>query len=264
MPGDPSDELISNRWRELAEFAEVLIRRSGTQEEFATKPGSALAGDDRALGGYHLSTAYRMCLTASIDHLHALTTLIVDQEILHLAAPASLARGTLETAATAFWLINPKSRDERITRTLRWWSKNATDSDRATANLKSVGGQPAATVIAKLAAVATARGLDGKQATKGMTSTEVVTYAQDNATSKDGDKIPVLFPWQLCSGFAHGRPLAYMGSLNQEPLPTADPTVQNVRLTNDLSRALYPALTGLHLIESGLRAHRGRAQGGSS
>jgi hypothetical protein len=40
------------------------------------------------------------------------------------APTGSLARVAIENGAKAFWLIHPKSRDERIMHTLQWWAKN--------------------------------------------------------------------------------------------------------------------------------------------
>src|SRR5215210_2469033 len=39
------------------------------------------------------------------------------------------------------------------------------------------------------------------------------------------------FTWQLCPGFAHGRPWASLGFLEREELPTDDPDVLHARMT---------------------------------
>jgi hypothetical protein len=78
----------------------------------------AMAGDDACLGSYQMTSAFRTCLNAAADHLHTVTSLVVEHRQLNLAATGSLARGAIENGATAFWLLHPKSRDERIMHTL--------------------------------------------------------------------------------------------------------------------------------------------------
>jgi hypothetical protein len=69
---------------------------------------ASLTVHELRLGVYHITSAFRTCLNAAADHLHAVTRLVVEHRQLNLAATGSLARG-----ATAFWVIHPKSRDER-------------------------------------------------------------------------------------------------------------------------------------------------------
>ena len=38
-----------------------------------------MAGDDACLGGRHITSAFRTCLNAAADHLHAVTSLVVEQ-----------------------------------------------------------------------------------------------------------------------------------------------------------------------------------------
>ncbi len=253
-----SDEQIIGKWQVISGLAQRLRERVDTDGEFETPPGCAMAGDDSHLGGFQITTAFRMCLMAAVDHLHALTSLVVELERLHLAAPASLARGAIENGATAFWLIHPKSRDARITQTLRWYAKNARDQQRAVGGL-GIGGAPEVEVIGRLERVASDRQLNVRAATKGYTSTEVVEYAEKHATTMDGGPlIHLALRWRLCSGFAHGRPWAYLGGLAAETVREARPGISQLRLTNSMDRALWAAEGGLRVIEAALRVHRDR------
>jgi len=245
----PTDE-ISAKWREISDIANTLIRRAGTRGELSIEPGSALAGDDRVLGNkYPLSTPYGNTLGASIDHLHAVTALVVGQQALHVAAPASLARGVLENAGTAFWLAHPRSRDERVMRALRWWYQDAKDSDRAT----GLGTSPKR--LKELQAIADARQLPVDQVKQKYSSTDVLTYAEEHARYADGQLLEPLFAWRLCSGFAHGKIWANLAASKIEMFETHDPRVSEARLTNDPAHALYPVRVGAHLIEAVLRVH---------
>lgn len=55
-------------------------------------------------------------------------------------------------------------------------------------------------------------------------------------------------PWQLCSGYAHGRPWAYLGYSEQEQFETTEPEVLNVKLATDPQRLLYPTVVAYHLL----------------
>lgn len=101
------------------------------------------------------------------------------------------------------------------------------------------------------------RGIPDKTIFKTFTSTEAVTYTEDTAPNLP---LGVVFPWQLCSGFAHGRPWAYLGASSREEFPVADTDVVNVRMTSSLGTALYPNLAALQLLERFLRLYEKRAQ----
>jgi hypothetical protein len=251
---DPSpnfdEKLAVAKWLEMAPLLDRMMERVGLEGEFPVNPGSSLAGDDVASDPYQVSHAVRMCLTAGTDHLHATKVLVVDQQILHLAAPSSLARGALETLSAAYWILHPRQRNERVTRALRWHAKNMQDAERATGNLNLQGHVQLDIKLAKLDAIALNRGLDTKPIRRGYSSTETVEYVDRQATD-----LPygVTFPWRMCSGFAHGRPWAYLGVSDREVADSGKGNVVGVRLTSTLSKALYPSLAAMHLLQVLLR-----------
>lgn len=207
LPPELTEERVQERWLELRQVAETLKDRIAKRGEFDFATGTSYAGDDARLNPYLMSTAFHNCLAASIDHLHAATVLVVDVQVLHMSAGASLARGLLENAAVAFWMLRPQSRPERRLRTLRWWAKNANDQQAGTSGLpESARGQSKDEIIARLIEVADRNGVEGS-VTGGYTSTAALTYADDVAVSKDGSHIGPLLPWQLCSGFAQRSPV---------------------------------------------------------
>ena len=78
-----------------------------------------------------------------------------------------------------------------------------------------------------------------------------MTKALEYAEQESG--VHVVFPWQVCSGLAHGRPWAYLGVSQQEVFDTEDPLVANVRLTSSMTTTLYPSLMALHLMQELLK-----------
>lgn len=69
----------------------------------------------------------------------------------------------------------------------------------------------------------------------------------------------VTLPWRVCSGFAHGRPWAYLGVSDLEVTDTCEGDVVGVRLTSNLAKALYPSLAAVQLLERLLRVYEQRA-----
>lgn len=108
----------------------------------------------------------------------------------------------------------------------------------------------------KLAAIGAEQGVTEKTLKGGYSSTEAVLYAEAVAPNLD---LGVSLPWRLCSGFAHGRPWAYLGSLDLEKKPEPPGGMTRVRITSDLTRALYPNLAALHLLERFLRLYEMRS-----
>lgn len=250
-----SEDDVQRKWHEMAPLIERMMERVGTEDEFPVAVHSSLHGDDRAAAPYQVSHVLRMCLTAAVDHLHAVKVLVVDAGTLHIAAPSSLSRGALENLATAYWILGPSQRNERIERTLRWHAKNFKDQQNAISELNHPGHETLESRRHRLYTVGETRGIAETTIRNGYSSTEAVKYAE----STDPDlPLGVVLPWRLCSGFAHGRPWAYLGfSVREEFGREAD--IVNVKLTSDLDRALYPALSAFQLLQRFLRLYMDRA-----
>jgi hypothetical protein len=69
----------------------------------------------------------------------------------------------------------------------------------------------------------------------------------------------VVLPWRVCSGFAHGRPWAYLGVSDVRVTETGEGDVVGVRLTSNLAKALYPSLAAIQLLERLLRLYEQRS-----
>lgn len=240
-----ADEAVG-KWNEIAPYIERLMERASEPGEFKVATGSSMARDDKDSDPYRVSHAVQMCFVAGIDHLHAVKRLIVDSGTLHLAAPFSLSRAALETISAAFWILHPASRDDRITNTLRWHSKNFADQVEAIDTLQR---EDLDEKRSRLYGIADRRGLRRDIIGGGYTSTAAVRYADTNST------VNVLFQWRLCSGFAHGRPWAYLGASDREQLPTSEPDVQYLRMTSAVQYTLLPALSAFFLLQDVLRLY---------
>jgi hypothetical protein len=97
--------------------------------------------------------------------------------------------------------------------------------------------------LVRLDAIAAVRGIATANVRAGYRSSNAVKYVEEHSA----DSAPLL-PWQICSGFAHGRPWAVLGMSEQEQHATPNPAVVSLRLTSDLSRVLYPTLSAFRLM----------------
>lgn len=154
-----SEQAISDKWLKAAPLIDRMMERVGTKGEFPVAGGSSLSGDDKAADPYQVSHVLRMCLTAGVDHLHAVKVLVVDEGVLHVAAPSALARGALENFSAAYWVLGPKSRDDRIERALRWQAKNFKDGAKATASFNLPGAVALEDKLRKLSAIGRTRSI---------------------------------------------------------------------------------------------------------
>jgi hypothetical protein len=266
-PAEPvvNEEQAWAKWQEVGNLIDVLARRADSLDGWKHAAGSSLAGDDRASQPYQVSHAVVQCLTAGVDHAQAVKSLVVDHGELHTAAPGSLSRGFIENIATAYWILHPSSRQERVARSMKWHVKNATDRRDAVRGLQANADteserERVATrdQVRRMVSIARDIGVaDLDYVRRGYRSSEAVEYA-DVAPGLRG--LGVMFAWQMCSGFAHGRPWASLAMLDQEVQDTTDPGVVFIRLTNDLSRALYPVMIGMHLTQAVAQLHQQRAQ----
>jgi hypothetical protein len=232
-----SDARVLAAWDRIARRAALHVQRSGSREGFVVGPGSQLAGDDSISTSYTVGYAARQSLLGAIDHLHALCALRLDAHVVHLSALSTLARGSLECAAVALWVLSPLDQRERVSRALRWHLKDIQDGDTAAVDLGVPVPTPRQERVAKVERVATTQGLDWNEIKKGYRSTDAVRVADSRCA------LEILFAWRLCSGFAHGRSWPMLGGLVRlETEPTSDPDVSMVKMTADSQRSLYPVL----------------------
>jgi hypothetical protein len=243
MAAELTEEQVVAKWQEIAPSIDRMAERIQDPNDFPIRPGSSLSGDDKRSSPYCVSHAVRMCLVGGVDHLHAAKSLVVDLQLLHADAVYSLVRGSLENLSAAFWILHPSSRNKRIERTLRWHARNFNEQKIALEPLGLADATTRDAKLAKLESVATPRGISTANVREGYRSSTAVKYAEEHSTNA-----APLLPWQLCSGFAHGRPWAILGMSEQDHYETADPGVLNLRLTSDLSRVLYPTLSAYRLM----------------
>lgn len=249
-------------WPEVVEAIDVLVARA-ERGDWTLIPRSSLAGDDRATQPFQTSHAIHMLMNAGIDALNGVRHLVWGRPegsdmrpVVHQAAHYVLARAAIENFATALWILQPAKRALRVERTLRWHVKNVTDQHSA---LDPMGLETTRSKEVRLTRIEdVARNSIGELPThfrRGYTATEALRYVDATNTSRGQGFLSARLIWQLCSGFAHGRPWSSLTFQEQERLPTDDPDILSVRLTSDMTRALLAPKEALHLLERLLRLH---------
>lgn len=249
-----TDDMVTAKWTDVADLIEVVMARIENPNEFVVQPSSQLAEDDIASSPYQVSHCARWCLNSGVDHLHALKSLIIDTG-LHSSAPYSLVRGALETLAAGFWLLHPPEPNMRIERGLRWWAKNFKDQDSATRGRNLASYKPLEPKLQTLINIAQAAQCDVTRIRDGFTSTAALQYANEHSSAKNPHLV-----WQVCSGFAHGRPWASLAMNEIRTRSTSDDGVSLVRLTTDHRRILAVTLPTCHLLTDLLRLYQDRSQ----
>lgn len=254
------EKLALERWPEVVDAIDAVVKRFEHQEHRAL-PGTSLIGDDRKADPFHTSHVVLNLLNAGIDNLNGIRHLIwgrpgnSDQPVLHQATHYVLARAAIEDFATAFWILHPTSRTVRVERTLLWHAQNAVDQDRAI-NTLGVEHHPLEDKLRRLEEIAQqSLGRVPRDFRRGYSATRVVKYVDSTNPHANDQEVSTEFLWRLCSGFTHGRFWSSLLFLEQERIATDDPNVVTVRMTSDLTRALWPAKDAMHLLERLLKLY---------
>lgn len=202
-----------------------------------------------------LSHAVVRQLQAAVDHLDAVRVLIVEAQKIHNAAPFTLTRGALETAAAAVWMLSPSNRKERVLHCLRHMVRDAIDADQAATGMGLTTHKPLAQRRAEINE--RAREITGLPNLKvgPETSTNIVKVADAAA----GLTLDALSAWRACSGFAHGRLWATLSVLEKEELPGAEDGMHRLRVTTPLDRVFWVVLAATDLTDHGFNLLRKRS-----
>lgn len=232
------------KWAEMSSAIDALVSRVADPEDFPVALGSSLAGDDAASHPFEVSQALRHLINAAVDQLHGAKTVVHDAGAHHLAVTPTLARAALENAATALWILGPRTRDLRIERVLRWHTRNYLDADQTIGLFRD--HTPTDHKEQVLEVARRRPGIDTTNVARGYKISTPIKEAEEYT------EIGIHARWALASAFTHGRPWAYQGLLERETLTVADgDAVHQLRPRHDLN--LWLPLEALHLLGELLR-----------
>ncbi|TDU67970.1 hypothetical protein [Streptomyces sp. KS 21] len=227
--------------------------------------GSDLEADDAAVAPYHLSHAAWLALTVAGDHLHALRTSVLSEEsagrvtaTLHTHAQASLARGVIENAARAVWLL---ASDDRLIRIQRRLALQKKDIGSSTKLHDLLGGKTPRTKEAReeeLRQLTLRAGTPPdrvKAILKAPDYTEIVREAGDHMGPHG--KMAVAL-WSGCSSLAHGDLSGALIFLAREAI-SQDENVMLARITGSFGMLRHCTAVGVAFLGRGSALYRSRA-----
>lgn len=254
---DPAfEELLRQQCRGIFDAVERLHTELDAEAStlFDVDPGSFLAGDDEAAAPYHVSHAVIMAIGSSVDHLCALRSLFVDAGVFPMYASHSLLRTAIEAAATAWWMLEPPKRSERVVRRMRHELQDAVDNDRFAVSTDDPSPRTLVEQREKLLAIA--RRATGNRQTQlpPLNSTAVLKAAEPCS------ELGVLAAWQMCAGFAHARRWAALAALDREELPNGRPGIVSLRLTGSWTPFVWGLQTAWDVQQKTIELYRKRAR----
>jgi hypothetical protein len=256
-PAAPSDQQLGRYLEYLAKNILAAYEEVQQPDLWDVKPGSSLAGDDRAANPYQISHATRSALGSSVDHMHAVINLLGEAKALHPMAPFTMLRSALESSATALWMLFPDARPERLTRRLRLAVVDARDRHQARAGAGLAGGPTLDEQIREIQGICR-RGNGNVQIVAARDPS--VTTILDHADQVLGSHWHYLTAWRICSGIAHARPWAHLSFLVREEVAREmDPNVATLRITSDFSRLTWALGTTYELTRRTGALYRDRA-----
>jgi hypothetical protein len=180
---------------------------------------------------------------------------LVKGQVLHPAAPFTLARAAIEAGSTAVWLLLPTSRQQRVVRALRLYLVDAKDSNTIAEQIGLAVPRPLEERRLDIEAIA-ARASGGIRVRLDHVRTTAVVKAADEGGES---RVGVLAAWRVCSGFAHARLWPTLSVLDREELPSKAPGDVTLKVTSSLDRVLWAVWAGLDVTEHGVDLFRRRA-----
>jgi hypothetical protein len=246
--GESMDGEVPARWVEIVNATQELVMRRQAAPLWPVGAGSRLFRDDVRAAPWSISDAARSSMGAALDHLHALCVLVTSTGFLHVHAAYALARGCLENAAVALWIVSPEESAVRTERALRWYATDFRDSARAREEIGHDKRGFLDEMLVDLDRVDASTGFSGS-VRQSLDHTQIL---RDVDALVPRGEAHLLFLWRVCSGFAHGRRWPALALVTDEQLADLENDDRNPRLTNSLDRLLAPTLAGFNLLASAI------------
>lgn len=181
-----------------------LVHRKLEQNSYAIEPGSDIAADHLRLPDLRLVDSVNRSLHHSLDNLWALNVLLQKDGPQHFA-PYTLVRAALETAATAVWLLEPNSPEERITRRIHLEIDDAAEAKKVANAAGRDGDVEWHRRRNDLRDVLERAGLPLPAENRRLTYVSIVQDIDEAA----GTPLSTEVAWRICSGMAHGKLYAF-------------------------------------------------------
>lgn len=240
----------------LGALDEWLTPTGSLRDAWTTKEGSELAEDDALAKPYTLSPAIWAAATAAVSHLACLRDALsrvrdAQDERVYAHGHIALARGAIENASLAFWLLEPEDSAQRILRRLQadWRARQ-----RAALRLP-----PSTTMddrFVRLSAVADTVRVDPGRIRQGPSEAEIVRSAGKHQI---GGPDLATFIWTACGAAAHGQSRDPSAHLPEDVPDTASPDRRVYRPKGNLGLLVDGGLLAVGITRAALDLYARRA-----
>jgi hypothetical protein len=172
------------------------------------QPGSPFAGDDRKTHPHDTSNLVAYAMSIAVDHLNAIQSSMTGRTPgtlgVHTYAGMTGTRAAIENAARAVWVASPRTRSERVLRTLRleFASAKAIGTFIRDSELSEEPGVQHR--IDRILHLADAAGLERIDVERKPSPTEYVKDAAATCGLVHGEHNLLFLLWRMCSAIAHG------------------------------------------------------------
>ena len=239
------------KWQEAAS-AGTLYRSPERRSEMARY--------DRLTTPLQLSHAVQGLLNVSIEHQHALGSLIEGARVLHSTAPFTLTRSAVESASTAYWMLHrTDSRREPIRRLVIFHNQDRYDYAQVATMVQEVVGGELPKTLAKrrewIDAIIKNNSVTGLP----KSGLQIADMIKDVDAAVGAD-IRVELYWRMASAFAHGRQWPSLNVLVRQDVKAISPDVAGVRFESDYGRVLWGANIAYGLTNRALHLYDKLAQ----
>jgi hypothetical protein len=219
--------------------------------------GSQMALDDSETDPHQMAHVIQGPLNNAIEHLHATAALVRKTALLHNGPPFTLCRTAVESAATAYWMLVPTERKQRLKNHLIYVRQDTFDYEQVShlvaermkqrKKTDTFGQRRDWAVKAKEKHHIT--GLPNKLEYERM----IVEVDKAIALQDGGENDHHIETyWKTASAFGHGRQWAMLNVLVREEVVPLGNATASIKLGNTDSRVMWGSAAAYELINRSL------------
>jgi len=261
--GEGTEEFGVRVWHLLFPRIEDAERKLQGEYVQVVEDRSSLALDDRYLGRWRTGNLHTSAMSASLDSLLTVKSLL-ESNVLPMTALYPMLRSAIENAALAIYLLAPTERDERLRRSFFAAAEDAKYRAIFEESFGTPGGREKRDrAYADLRALVAARPSLGNPESfrfQMPTYTELIAHADAVITADPAahhnHQMPLVSWWQLLSGLSHGKSWAMIEALERsEAIVDSENESAHLRMTSSAAAVALALLRAVETLEAALRLY---------
>lgn len=233
---------------------------------------SSLRLDDRYLGRWRTGGLHGTAMSASMDALRAVQTILepvlAGSGKLPMSALYPVLRAALESASLAIYLLEPASRDERLRRSYMVAVEDAKYLDTFQESLGNTISRAKAYAKEEIRALIATRPSLGDPTTfvfSTVSYSDTVQKAEVAITSdpaaRTSDRMALIAWWKLLSGLSHGKQWAFVEAMERsEAIVDVENQSAHIRLTSSVAAVALATQRTVEALETALNLYGRRSK----